>query len=286
MRVEGTTRALAFVASVISLVFGTAHLGAGTGESKGFLVHQLDSPFQAGETALRVLLPDVIEEGKRYPVLFVLPVHEDGLFRHGDGLEEIQKAGYHNSHGLICVAPSFSSKPWFADNDLNPDKQDESHFLKTVLPFVETKYPVQTTAESRLLVGFSKSGWGAISLLFRHPDVFGRAAAWDTGIRVDTGPIDESDRQQRIAREWGTKENFERYRISSLIKSRGEHLGNEARLFYYNVEGTRGPGGAMIHRLLVEYGVPHRYLYEPKREHRWDSGWLPEAIQFLVSAGE
>ena len=78
--------------------------------------------------------------------------------------------------------------------------------------------------------------------LLRHPDIFGRAVGWDVGIRVDTGPIEESDRAERIAREWGTVENFDKYRISSLIRSRGKELGGEARLFYYNVEGTADQG--------------------------------------------
>ena len=283
MKVEGMTRIYAIVASLLFLFAGLSLFRA---EANEFIEHRVDSPYQAGETTLRVLLPDRIEEGKRYPVLYVLPVHEDGLFRHGDGLEEVRGAGYHNKYGLICVAPSFTSKPWFADHDLNPDKRDESHLLKTVLPFVENHYPIRAGADSRLLVGFSKSGWGAMSLLLRHPDIFGRSAGWDVGIRVDTGPIEESDREERIAREWGTEENFDKYRISSLIRSRGKGLGGEARLFYYNVEGTRGPGGAIIHQLLVEAGVPHRYLYEPKRPHRWDSGWLPEAIRFLVGSSE
>ena len=42
----------------------------------------------------------------------------------------------------------------------------------------------------------------------------------------------------------------------------GKELGGEARLFYYNVEGTRGPGEQIIHQLLLEADVPHRYLYE------------------------
>jgi len=279
-------RLFAVVASLVFPFFGMAFLGAETPEPGGVMVHRLDSPHQARETTLRVLLPDRIEEGRGYPVLYVLPVHEDGLFRHGNGLEEVRKAGYHNQYGLICVLPSFTSKPWFADHDLNPDKQDESHLIKTVIPFVENHYPAGASADSRLLLGFSKSGWGAMSLLLRHPNIFGRAAGWDVGIRVDMGPIEGSDRAKRIAREWGTVENFDKYRISSLIRSRGRELGGEARLFYYNVEGTRGPGGALIHQLLVESGVPHRYLYEPKREHRWDSGWLPEAIRFLVGSSE
>ena len=33
-------------------------------------------------------------------------------------------------------------------------------------------------ARGRMLVGYSKSGWGAFTLLLRHPGVFSRAAAY------------------------------------------------------------------------------------------------------------
>jgi arylsulfatase A len=248
----------------------------------GFHTRQIWSPHQAGKTRLRILLPDDFDLRRKYRVLYVLPVHEDGIDKHGDGLVEIKKHGFHNQHQLICVAPGFTSKPWFADHDLNPKKQDESHLLKTVIPFIEKRYPVRADARGRLLIGFSKSGWGAATLLLRNPNVFYRAAAWDSGIRVDTGAIEEVERAERIAREWGSLENFEANRLSSLIKTRGKALGDEARLFYFNTGGTRAIGGVEIHRLLVEHEIPHRYVMEPHRPHAWDSGWIPEAIAFLV----
>lgn len=248
----------------------------------GFHLYKLPSPHQARETSLRVLLPDDFDPGKSYKVLYVLPVHEDGLFRHGDGLVEVKKYNYHNTHQLICVAPAFTTKPWFADHDLNPQKQDESHFLKTVIPFVDANYPTQASSDGRLLIGFSKSGWGSIALILRNPELFGKAAGWDIGIRVDTGPIEEDDRAERIAREWGTVENFEANRISNLVKTRGKDLGDEPRLFYYSTEGVRAIGGVEIHRLLVENEIPHRYVMEPHRKHAWDTGWIPEAVTFLM----
>ena len=142
---------------------------------------------------------------------------------------------------------------------------------------------MQANTNGRLLVGFSKSGWGALSLLLRNPTVFHRAAAWDTGIRVDTGPMSKEERAERIALDWGSAENFETHRLSTLINTRGRELGSEARLFYFNTAGKRATGGVEIHRLLVENQIPHRYVLEPHRRHSWDSGWMPEAIAFLVS---
>lgn len=248
----------------------------------GFQSHRIPSPHQAGQTSLRILLPENLQPSQRYQTLYVLPVHEDGNFKHGDGLAEIKKLGFHNKHQLICVAPSFTSPPWYADHDANPKKHDESHLLKTVIPFVEEHYPVKTDTSGRLLIGFSKSGWGAAALLLRNPDIFHRAAAWDPGIRVDTGPITEAERAKRIAREWGSTKNFEANRLSTLIKTRGKKLGDDARLLYINTEGKRAIGGVEIHRLLVENKVPHRYVMEPHRKHAWNSDWIPEAIEFLA----
>jgi hypothetical protein len=256
---------------------------AATVDEHGFQSHRIASIHQAGPTTLRILLPDNFDAKKQYRALYVLPVHEEGVSRHGDGLVEVKKHDYHNKHQLICVAPGYTSKPWFADHDLNPQKQDESHLLKTVIPFVEKRYPVRTDGEGRLLIGFSKSGWGALALLLRNPQLFYRAAGWDIGIRADTGPVTENERAQRIAREWGTVKNFEANRISNLVKTKGRELGNEARLFYFSTEGTRAIGGVEIHRLLVENKIPHRYVMEPYRKHSWDSGWIPEAMAFLIA---
>lgn len=268
---------------IASLLLIGTHLGqAANVDDNGFLSHQLASPHQTRETTLRILLPDDFKAHKSYRSLYVLPVHEEGNRKHGDGLLEIKKHGIHNIYQLICVAPAYTSKPWFADHDLNPHKEDESHLLKTVIPFVEKQYPVRKNMEGRLLIGFSKSGWGALALLLRNPDLFYRAVGWDIGIRVDTGPIEEEERNARIARDWGTFRNFEANRLSSLIRTRGSKLGDEARLFYFSTAGKRAIGGIKIHRLLVENEIPHRYVMEPSRRHSWESGWIPEAVAFLV----
>jgi enterochelin esterase-like enzyme len=254
----------------------------GSSDDKKLISHRIASPYQADSTTIRVLLPDKIVPGESYRVLYVLPVIENDNRRYGDGLKEVMKYNYHNEYNLICVAPEFTAKPWYCDHSEDMGRQDESHFLKTVIPFIDDHYPTLKDAEGRLLIGFSKSGWGAFSLLLRNPEIFHKAAGWDTGIRIDTGPMTEEERAESIETLFGSISNFEKYRISTLLKERGELLGDKARLFYYNTEGIRGPGGAEIHCLMIQLGIPHLYLYEPQRKHRWDSGWIPEAVRFLV----
>lgn len=266
------------------MLFLTLPAAAESAET-GFETHQLKSPFQAQATSLRVLLPDELQPGERCRLLLVLPVHEDGVFRHGDGLLEVRKLNVHNRHRLICAAPAFTAKPWYADHDQNPAQQDESHLLKTVIPFLEANYAVRARRDGRLLIGFSKSGWGAMSLLLRHPQTFHRAAAWDPGVRIDTGPFDRDyDREQRVRTSFGSDANFEKYRLSTLLKTRGRDLGEEVRLFCFNRPGgLRTDGCERLHQLMVRQKIPHHYVLDIERRHRWDSGWLPQAVELLVT---
>ncbi len=243
--------------------------------------HRIASPFQYDSTTIRVLLPDKIVPTETYHVLLLPPGEMDSRSQKG-GLHEVMKYDYHNKYNLICVAPEFTSKPWYCDHASDMGRQDESHFLRTVIPFIDDQYPTLKSAEGRLLMGFSKSGWEAFTLLIRNPEMFQKAIGWDSGIRVDTGPISEEERMQRIDSLFGGEENFEKYRLTTLLRERGNELGKETRLFYYNTEGTRGPGGVEIHKLMVELEIPHLYLYEPHRKHSWDSGWIPAAVRFLV----
>lgn len=242
------------------------------------LVHRVQSPSQRGETTLRVLLPDSRAPGERFRVLYVLPVEALDGRRWGDGLDAIHRQEMHNRYRLICVAPAFSDLPWYADHPTDERLRQESHFVNEVVPFIDGAYPTAGGREARLLLGFSKSGWGAWSLLLRHPDTFGRAAAWDAPLNQDRpdrfgmGPI------------FGTPENFERYRVSALLERQAAELRGEARLVLTGYGNFRAHHEA-IHEQLLRLGIPHVYVDGPPRWHHWETGWIEEAIRLLLGGG-
>jgi enterochelin esterase-like enzyme len=146
-----------------------------------------------------------------------------------------------------------------------------------VLPFVEKNYPVLARPEGRQLLGFSKSGWGAFSLLLRHPDVFGRAAAWDAPLMMD------APGKYGSGEIFGTKENFERYRVAKLLEDRAGKLGDGKRLAVLGYGSFRGEHQG-VHELMERLKIAHKYRDGPPRKHDWHSGWVAEAVEFLVSA--
>ncbi len=252
-------------------------------DEHGFRVHRVSSEFQAGETLIRVLLPEKLESGERLKVLYLLPVEANTEHRYGDGLLEAKKLDLANKHRLICVAPTFSHLPWYADHPTDKTIRQESYFLKVVVPAIEKRYPARAERDGRLLVGFSKSGYGAWSLLLRHPDLFAKAAAWDAPLmktepnQFGMGPI------------YGTPENFASYRIDQLLRDRAERLrpkageqptANLIHLGYGNFRDHHQRAEA----LLNELQIPHAYADGPKLEHTWHSGWMETSVVQLLKS--
>jgi hypothetical protein len=244
-------------------------------DQNGILVHTVRSQFQAGDTMIRVLVPDTPRTGVRLPVVYVLPVEARNESRYGDGLLEVRRHGLQDKFQAIFVAPTFSHLPWYADHPTDTEIRQESYFLKEVVPLVEARYPARSEPDGRFLLGFSKSGWGAFTLLLRHPDVFGKAAAWDAPLMMDRpGKYGSGDI-------FGTNENFENFRLTDLLKSRAAELGEDARLIHLGYGNFRDEHEA-FEALLMDLKLPHRYVDGPKREHRWESGWVPEAVELLL----
>jgi hypothetical protein len=246
----------------------------------GVRCHRITSEFQSGETQIRVLLPDCHQPGELLTTLYLLPVQAKTETRYGDGMVEAQRLNLANKHRLICVAPTFSHLPWYADHPHDKTIRQESYFLNVVIPAIEKLYPACPERCGRLLVGFSKSGYGAWSLLLRHPDRFAKAAAWDAPLmktlpdQFGMGPI------------YGSAQNFQNYRLDCLLRECPERL----RVLTDKPAAARlvhlGYGNFRDHHqraelLLTELNIPRQYADGPKRDHTWHSGWLDEAVNRL-----
>ncbi len=243
------------------------------------IAHEINSTHQSAMTSVQVLLPDrlPVNGESQLAVVYVLPVEAGDGTRWGDSLAEVQKHNLHNKHHVVCVFPTFADLPWYADHPEKTQLQQEAYLLQDVVPLVERNHPVLTTREGRLLVGFSKSGWGAWSLLLRHPDFFYRAAAFDAPMMMDapgkygSGP------------NFGTADNFRRYQISSLLEQRVGDLRKEPSRLMLIGQGNFQTEHVQIKDRMKTLQIPHTWIEGSAREHSWHSGWLPEAFEFLSS---
>jgi Concanavalin A-like lectin/glucanases superfamily/Putative esterase len=238
-----------------------------------------------GSTILRILEPTNPAPGMPRRFIYVLPVITDVDLQSefGDGLEELLALNIHNAYNAYIIAPSFRAVPWYADHDSISHRKYETFMVHDLVPWVQANLSV-TGQEEHWLIGFSKSGFGAVTLLFRNPTVFNAAAAWDL-------PADQSDPYiWNMLDNYGTNANFQNnYRLTSeWIAARRPPFLTTPRLWlsddYAHYAGTptfRDEVLAFAGRLLAN---DVQFLLEASgatRPHTWTSGWLPEAVAGL-----
>jgi predicted alpha/beta superfamily hydrolase len=246
-------------------------------DDRGWLVHSVESDYQAGTTKLRVLLPTPLDSGQRYPVVYVLPVEAAEGHEYGDGLSEVQKHNLPNKYQAIFVAPTFSHLPWYGDHPTDLRRRQESYFVHVVVPAIEQRYPVANDANGRYLLGFSKSGFGAFALLLRHPDMFGKAAAWDAPLMKDRPD------QFHMEEVFATQDRFEPYAIPRLLAQRAPELHDDCRLILTGYGNFR-QHHIDAHAEMTRLDIRHLYRDGPERTHDWHSGWVAESVELLFKA--
>ncbi|MDR3706982.1 MAG: alpha/beta hydrolase-fold protein [Capsulimonadaceae bacterium] len=186
------------------LRIGPAHV-----DETRIIHYQLQSCFQRRANAdgtpaftdLRIIEPSCgIDAATRF--LYVLPVQPGTplsmgsrwTMAYGDGIAAMRALDVANIYNVLVVEPGFNAvdftsndpasgpAPWYGDSPSNPQIRQESYIVRDIVPTVDAMYP--SASRVRMLIGYSKSGWGAINLLLRHPDLFASAAAWDAPLMM------------------------------------------------------------------------------------------------------
>ena len=225
--------------------------------------------------AVRVLAPDHPSTDYEHNFLYALPV-EGGLAQSawGSGLDELRQLGVENQYNATIIEPIFPIAPWYADNPLDATIDFET-FMATLLPAWVNSIFATSGTEDDLLIGFSKSGYGALDLLFKHPAVFDAAAAWDF-------PGMPAYNVYGADGNYGTDSNFQNnYRLTDTFidtwkapfTTEDHILISEGSVFATYV--------ADFDALLTSHGVEHTLLTQTSVAHSWSGGWLSDAVAGL-----
>jgi hypothetical protein len=230
-----------------------------------------------GAQVLRVLRPTHPAAGVAHNFLFVLPV-EPGLgTTYGDGLATMETADVEDQYNLTIIEPSFAIDPWYANNPNDPNLQYETFMTNELVPWVKANLAT-TGTEQDWLIGFSKSGIGGQDLILKHPDLFNLAASWD--FPADMSTYDQFGSSSSSA--YGTQANFAaNYELTGPFTA--------ARKAPFLSKNRIWIGGYDIFQqdvsdydaLLTSEGMVHTDGPSQLLDHRWDSGWVPQAVAAL-----
>ena len=255
-------------------------VGTPTVDANGVKSYLVTSVFQGPQpTAVRVLEPTNPAPGTVRRHLYVLPVETgvtDLSSTYSDGLEELRLLDVHNRYNLTLIAPSFHIEPWYGDHDTDVARGLESFIVRDLVPFGDS-FPASTEIPQRWVLGFSKSGNGALTLILRHPHVFSAAAAWDA-------PAQFTDISQfKMAQNFGTEQNFDRYEIPALVQSSAQAFTTQKRLWISGDVSAWTSHMVQLDTQMTGAGVLHTFVGGTPRAHHWASGWLEGAVADLAA---
>jgi Putative esterase len=228
---------------------------------------------------LQVLEPTHPAAGVEHNFLFVLPVEPGVGSTYGDGIDTLASLDAEDQYNLTIVEPSFPIDPWYANSSTNAEVQFETFMTTDLVPWVEANLS-KTGTEQNWLIGFSKSGIGGQDLILKHPDVFSLAASWDF-------PADMSSYDQfgaSSSNNYGTQQNFaENYQLTpAFVSAHSQGFTTSDRIWIGGYEAFQSD---MVDydALLTSEGIVHTLGAMQPIAHRWDSGWVPEALAALYS---
>jgi hypothetical protein len=250
-------------------------------DANGVQTYQTTSPDNGpGSQFLRVLKPSNPAAGVAHNFIYVLPVEGGEGTTFGDGLQVIESLNLQNQYNLTVIEPSFGIDPWYADNPLDANLQEDTFMARDLQPWVKANLATSGT-EQHWLIGFSKSGIGGQTLLLRHPDAFTLAATWD--FPADMNAYDEYGVTNSGA-SYGTDANFQaNYRLTAaFLAAHAAPFRANNRIWiggYQNFQQDVTDYNA----LLTSQGILHSTETPTAMAHRWDSGWVPLALAALLA---
>ncbi len=228
-----------------------------------------------GPHVLRVLEPNKPAVGVAHNFLYLLPVVKENPAPAEDVIEILRGLNAQNKYNLTIILPSFSLDPWYADHPTDPNLRYESFMVKELQPWVKENLS-KSGSEQHWLLGLSKSGLGAIDLLFRHPNTFTLAAAWD--FPADMPTFD----QYNAALIYGTADNYQsNYQLTAdFLETYKKPFLTQNRIWISGFSGYESDISD-LDKLLTQHGLVHTTGTPMNRAHIWGSGWIPEALSAL-----
>lgn len=261
-------------------------------DANGVQWYQATSPHNGPDpTTLRVLVPTNPTPGVPHRFIYVLPVDTGVQLQSefGDGMEELRTLDIANAYNATIIAPSFTVTPWYGNHSSDTNRQYETFLVQDLVPWVRTNL-AESGHEEHWLLGFSKSGFGAVNLLFRNPSVFNFAAAWD----FPAGQPDASI--WGMLDNYGTEDNFQNnYRLTDDWILGHKQPFVPANRLWLSQDFVTYQGTPTFHDEVMDFAArlqaqQVQFLMGggADRIHAWFSGWVPEAVaglqQLSVSA--
>jgi enterochelin esterase-like enzyme len=152
---------------------------------------QFFSAIIGNDQPYRVFLPPCYaDEGKRYPVLYLLHGYPfDDSHWDDIGIDEAASAGIANGTlpSFIIAMPAADNEGTFTYTSGGPGSF-EAVLMDEFLPFIDATYATQANAAGRAIGGMSRGGVWSLEIAFRNPDMFSAVGGHSAALNVNRAP--------------------------------------------------------------------------------------------------
>jgi hypothetical protein len=232
--------------------------------------------FTTLERRVELLLPSGHDPARRYRAVYVL----SACGKLDPCLDVIRQLGAHDRHQVICVAPELGG--WYGNSRSDPENRRADYLMQVVVPLLESRHATVPGPDGRLLLGFSKSGWGALSLILLNPDSFGFAASWDAPLSWST---EKMNGQFGSGMQYGSLENYQHHHPVLAARRNPEPFRQRKRLVVLGRSFWK-KDNLLYHTVLDELGILHHFDDELRFPHDWHPGWVGPALEALVGLAD
>jgi enterochelin esterase-like enzyme len=152
---------------------------------------------------LLVWLPEGMQEGTTYPVLYFLPDYGGSAYtvinEYEIGKTADRLAGEGKIMPLIIAAISMDRSfglnsgeevrlVELASGKAVNEGPYEDYFVQEVMPLIEERFPVRTDREGHMIGGYSMGGYAALHIAFTYPERFSRVGGHSPSLFIDDFP--------------------------------------------------------------------------------------------------
>ena len=134
-----------------------------------------------------VIKPDNYEKSKtNFPVVYLLNGYSGNYAQWLHVAPQLQKQVDNLQIIIVCPDGGFSS--WYFDSPIDTAVRYETHIIKEVIPFIDSKYRTIADKKGRAISGLSMGGHGALFLATNHVELFGAAGSMSGGVDIRPFP--------------------------------------------------------------------------------------------------
>jgi enterochelin esterase-like enzyme len=275
---------------LFSCLFGLSACFADELASETRLVKiDLESTILDKRMQILVWLPETIEEGQTYPVLYFLPdgggsahtvIHD---YQVGEAADEQVRQGV--IEPMIIVAVSMDRS--FGLNsaaDVRPvetasgqffvEGPYEDYFIEEVMPLVEARFQTKNDRSGRMIGGYSMGGYAALHLAFRHPQLFCRVGGHSASLFPDAFP-------DTSISDWLYPDEKTRGRRDPIHLAESCDL--TGLLVYLDTGATdvNLEGNALLAQILQEKGIScENHVFPGSHSRFYCTTMMPEYLEF------